>query len=319
MSSSGVYMYPYNHQVTLGNFNMPFSSSKLTVYRGVNNPLSFTIHNADGKYMVLADNEYLTLSIYDARTQSRVYEAELEKQVATWASESGAARPTVKNKEKVYYGAMIPAGTLQDLSPGTNYRWSIRKITKNGALYEPVEYLYTGLNYEASAVLEIKSSTSPMFIGSDEISKTAYSSWIEVNKQYREDITTDWNGSDYSVQVSGPIPCQTQFGAVDGLSTIAIYFEKFTGRIKLQGSLSNNIPIDSDAQQWFDIKLDNTAYIAPVRGEELNGIYAWNFQGNYMYVRLQVLIEPVYKSFSIENVVRVIDPFATVPKILIRS
>lgn len=319
MSSSGVYMYPYNHQVTLGNFNAPVSPSKLIIYRGANNPLSFTIHNADGKYMVLGDNEYCTFTVYDARTQFKVLEYSLEKQIATWVSESSASRPTVKNKEKVYYGAVIPAGVLQDLSPGSNYRWSIRKITRNGDLYEPQEYLYTDLNYEASAVLEIKNSTTPMFIGSDEISKEKHSSWIEVKNYYRESISTDILGNDYSVQCSNVIPCAVQKGAVDGLSTIAMYFNKFNGRIKLQGSLSNNIPIDSDAQQWFDIKLGCEDYIEPGKNEVLDGVQAWNFQGNYMYLRVQVLIYPVYQEYSTERVLRIADPFSTVPKILIRS
>lgn len=320
MSSSGVYMYPYNHQVTLGNFNMPFSSSKLTVHRGANNPLSFTVHNADGKYMVLADNEYLTFSVYDARQQTKVFESVLEKQIPSWVSESGAARPTVKNKEKVYYGTVMPAGAIEDLSPGSMYRWSIRKITQNGDLYEPVEYLYTGLNYEASAVLEINTNAAPMFVGSTELSKAQRTSYTEANAQYREDITVDYLGSDYSVQVSSPVRCATQYGAVDGLSTIAFYFNNFSGRIKLQGTLSNNIPIDSDAQQWFDIKLGNEgSYISPSKDEVLNGIYAWNFTGNYMYLRVQMLIEPEYREVGVENVVRIPDPFVTVPKILIRS
>ncbi len=56
MSHRGVYMYPYNQEVSLGNFNMPFNNEKFTIYRGANNNLSFTIHNADVKYTLIKDN-----------------------------------------------------------------------------------------------------------------------------------------------------------------------------------------------------------------------------------------------------------------------
>lgn len=318
MSSSGVYMYPYNHQVTLGNFNMPFSSSKLTVYKGANNPLSFTVHNADGKYMVLAENEVLTFSIFDARAGVKIFEQDLEKTIASWVSEAGGARPTVKNKEKVYYGTVLPAGVIQDITQGSNYRWCIRKITKNGDLYEPVEYLYTGRNYEASAELVINSSVTPMFVPSVELSAAAHASYTEMNDQYRETITIDWTG-EYSVQYSSPVRADSQYGMVDGLSTIAMYFSEFEGRIKLQGCLSNDVPKDTENQKWFDIPLDGKEYQEPEKGTKFNGVQAWNYRGNYMWFRVQILIIPEHIEYAPMKVKRITDPLKTVPKILIRS
>lgn len=322
MAHHGVFMYPWNNEVSLGNFNMPYNNKKLVVYRGANNTLTFTVHNADGKYTLLKDNQYLVLSIFDVRNNTRIYDVTLEKVLPSWVSESGQARPTLSNKQKVYYGCLIPAGVIQDLSPGTKYRWSIIKVTMDGSLIEPTEYLYTGLDYEASAELEVSNTAAPVFVASEEISEDKNASWLPVDHPEREPIANGVRG-DCDVMHSSAIRAGCQYGLVEGLSTIAFYLDNFIGRFQLQGCLANNAPVDAENYKWFIIKLDGKEYIESCFNEHgapvpLNGIHAYNFKGNYMWLRVVCVIPPVIRNYPPAETVKLYEPLLTIPKILIR-
>lgn len=324
MSHFGVHMYPYNQEASLGNFNMPINNKPITLYKGANTPLTFTIHNADGKYMVIAENEHLVFCLYDKVLNKIIYETKLHKQVPTWVSEAGQARPTINNKNKVYYGCMIPLGVIEDCSTGSKYRWSIKKITLDNSLVENSLYMYTGLHYEASAEVIISSNAAPFFTKSIEISEEADASWLpENNNNYMLPIEY---GVTYrhGVHKSSAIKADAQVGLVDGLSTIAIYTENFVGRIQLQGCLSNNVPMDIEDYKWFIIKLDGKEYFENLFDPETlnpiptNGIQAFNFKGNLMWIRIVVLTPPEVV-FTTPIVAKdVYNIFKTVPKILIR-
>lgn len=324
MSHFGVHMYPYNQEAALGNFNMPISNKPLTLYKGANTPLSFTIHNADGKYMVIGDNEHLLFSIFDRRLNKIIYETKLDKQLPTWVSESGQARPTFNNKTKVYYGCVVPQGVLQDLSTGTKYRWCIKKIKLDNSLIENSEYMYTGLNYEASADLVISSDASPFFVKSIEISEDIDGSWLPENNSNMLlpiEIGTHYR---HGVFRSSPIAADAQVGLVDGLSTIALYLNNFVGRFQLQGYLGNDAPVDIEDYKWFIIKLDGKEFIeSPFNPDDgspipLNGINAYNFKGNLMWIRVVALIPPEVVNTTPIIVRDVYEVTKTIPKILIR-
>lgn len=323
MAQFGVYMYPYNNEVSLGNFNMPYNNEKLTIYRGANNPISFTVHNADGKYTVLSDTQYLVFSIFDARNDTRVFETVLDKVQASWVSEAGQARPTANNSQKVYYGCVVPAGVIQDLSPGSKYRWSIVKVTMDGSLIEPTEYLYTNINYEASAELIISTLASPVFTPSQEISANVNPSWLPVNNGNLQPIATGYTGV-FDVLHSSPIPAPAQYGMLDGLSTIAFYFDNFIGRVQLQGCLCNNVPSDAEDYRWFVIPLDEADYIENDIDQStgiatpLNGIYSYNFKGQLMWVRVVCCIPGVVQIIPPNISKTIYNPLSTIPKILIR-
>lgn len=328
MAHFGIYMYPYNNEVTLGNFNMPFNNKVLTLYRGTNNTVSFTVHNADGKYTKLRDDESLVFHIYDARNDTSIFETVLEKTEASWLSESGMARPSLGNKVKVYYGCTVPAGILQDLSPGTKYRWSIKKITISTDGIERTELLYTGVNFEGSGELKVSNDATPTFVPSTEISPEKYSSWIPIKDAYRQPIDKGYVGN-HDILASTPVKANAQYGLIQGLSTIALYFDNFVGRVQLQGCLSNDAPTDAENYKWFIIELSDSSctcsksYIENDKtstGENipLSGIDAYNFKGNYMWLRVVALIPPEmdYREPNITKAV--FRPEKTIPKILIR-
>lgn len=322
MAHHGVYMYPYNQEVSLGNFNMPYSNEKLVIYRGANNTLSFTIHNADGKYTLIKDNEYLVLSIFDARSDTRIFEVVLDKVLPSWLSEAGQARQTMGNKLKVYYGCVVPAGITQDLSMGSKYRWSITKVTMDGSLIEPTQFLYTGHNYEACGDLVLSNQAAPSFTPSQEISSQRNASWLPIKHEHREPIAEGVKG-EFQVMHSSPIPATAQYGLVDGLSTIAFYFRNFIGRVQLQGCLCNDTPNDSENYKWFIIKLDGKEFIESPRDEHgihipLDGILPYNFRGQLMWVRVITVQAPIIRHIRPDVVEKIYDPLLSIPKILIR-
>lgn len=322
MAHYGVFTYPTNNEVALGNFNMPFNQEKVVIYRGANNSLSFSVHNADGKYTLLKDDEYLTFSIFDARNNTKIFDVLLEKILPSWVSEAGQARPTLSNKQKVYYGCVVPAGVIQDLSPGSKYRWSIHKVRLNGDLVESNEFLYTGLGFEASADLVISDQAAPIFVGSTEISDNENSSWLPLAHVSEQPIANGIVG-DFDVLRTSSIRAGCQYGLVEGLSTIAFYFQNFIGRIQLQGCLANNTPMDSEEYKWFIIKLDGKEYIDSGWDEHgfpksIDGIQAFNFKGNYMWLRVVCCIPPIVRNYPPNEIIKEYKPLLTVPKILIR-
>ena len=316
MAHFGVYTYPYNNEVSLGNFNMPFSQQKLTLYRGANNPLSFTVHNADGKYTLLRDDEYLVFTIFDARSDTVIYDTVLNVTLPSWVSEAGQARPTISNKKKIYYTCVVPAGVLQDLSTGSKYRWSVRKVQESTEPYEPTSFLYTGLNYEASAELIISNQAAPVFVPSKEISSRINSGYISVSNPEFFDISEGYD-TEHDVLVSSPISFNVEGIFNDGLSTCTLYFDNFIGRVQLQGTLSNESPSADEDYKWFNLEIGDLPYIGE-QDQVLNGIKYYNFEGKLMWVRVMVCIPP--EIIEVDPVVKkkVYNPLSTLPKVLIR-
>lgn len=328
MSQYGVYTYPYNQQASLGNFNMPLSNKKLVIYKGANNPVSFTVLNADGKYTILNENEVLMFSIFDSRNQQKIFEVQLDATNPSWVSEAGVSRPSISNNTaptKVYYTGLIPAGVIADLSTGTKYRWSIRRVQTDSPSLVPVtQYLYTGLNYEASSDLEISSLAAPEFISSTVLSAANNTSFNSLDNPYTKPIAKGYVG-DFDVLGTSPVPSAVQYGFVDGMSTIAFYLNNFIGRIQLQGSLSNDVPTDMEDYKWFIIKLNGCEYIEnprdPITGEStpLTGIAPFNYKGQFMWVRVVVCIPPKYVVIDPIVTTKQYVPFDTLTKIVIRK
>ena len=72
------------------------------------------------------------------------------------------------------------------------------------------------------------------------------------------------------------------YGFSDGLHTVQISLNNFTGRIIVQGSLA----AQPGATDWFDIKLDgNTPY---VQFTNSSATTAYTFQGNIVFLRALV-------------------------------
>jgi hypothetical protein len=89
-----------------------------------------------------------------------------------------------------------------------------------------------------------------------------------------------------------PIPADGFYGNTDGLHTIAIYVQNFTGRVYLQATLESN-PTSED---WFTIPLADTGYIEypiiPLNPTGQNGgdtgVKSFTFKINALYLRIKI-------------------------------
>lgn len=325
MFGYGVYSCPDNVTVSENPFNVPNrQTTGITLHKGVDNPLSFIVMNADGKYMKLGDNEALVVNLYDATRERLIYQTTLVAVAPTTDSEAGLARPTFSNSTKVYYSGSIPAGVIQDLVTGYNYRYSVVKMVLNPPRTPMVTPLYTDLTKRVDGFVEIVDSVVPAFTPSYEISLKADASFVGQRWNMAKTIVVGVPDIDnYSMFSSSAVPAGAQFGELDGTSTIAIYLKDFKGRIQLQGNLSNDAPVDSEDYKWFDIELDAQPYLeyGMTPDSELgNGIKAFNIRGNYMWVRVRLLAPKIItvNPITLQNIVKY-NIFDNVPKILYRK
>lgn len=298
MFGYGLYSCPDNVTVSENPFNVPNrQTTGITLHKGVDNPLSFIVMNADGKYMRLADNETLVVNLYDATRERLIYQHTLEPVAPTTDSEAGLARPTFSNNKKVYYAGSIPAGVIQDLVTGRNYRYSVVKMVLNPPRTPMVTPLYTDLTRRVDGFVEISDSVVPAFTPSYEISLKEDASFVGQRWNMAKTISVGVPDlENYTMFSSSAVPAGAQYGELDGTSTIAIYLKDFKGRIQLQGNLSNDAPVDSEDYKWFDIDLDAKPFLEYAMTPDSplgNGIKAFNIRGNYMWVRVRLLMPKI--------------------------
>lgn len=325
MYGYGVYSCPDNVTVSENPFIVPNrQTTGITLNKGVDNPLSFIVLNADGKYMRLADNEALVVNLYDASRKRLIYQTTLVPVDPTPDSEAGLARPTFSNAKKVYYSGSIPAGVIQDLVSGSNYRYSVVKMVLNPPRTPMVTPLFTDLSRRVDGFVEVVDSVVPAFTPSYEISLSEDASFVGQRWEMSKTIVVGVPDLDnYTMFSSSAVPAGAQYGELDGTSTIAIYLKDFKGRIQLQGNLSNDAPVDSEDYKWFDIELDGQTYLeyGMTAGSDLgNGIKAFNIRGNYMWVRVRLLMPKIKTTnpLTLQNIVKY-NIFEHVPKILYRK
>ena len=72
------------------------------------------------------------------------------------------------------------------------------------------------------------------------------------------------------------------YGFSDGLHTVQISLNNFTGRIYIQGSLAST----PGATDWFDIKLDGSNPYVEFTSD--SSTTAYTFQGNIVFLRAKV-------------------------------
>lgn len=101
-----------------------------------------------------------------------------------------------------------------------------------------------------------------------------------------------------NINVTGePVRADGYFGYKDGLHTVSIQVSNFRGKIFIEGTLASN-PTEDD---WFPINLggerpeldfplvvDQTKRPVALNTGGDTGVYAFNFEGNFLYLRARV-------------------------------
>jgi hypothetical protein len=198
---------------------------RLTLHRGVDNPITFTFKNEDQKAQdvssrTVASGNYFELNIIDTESKKSV----LTKTLSILDDGS-----TINTKGQAT--CTITEGDLLPLD-AKFYNFAIRerKVDDNGSPYRIVTYSDTG--YAAAGTIELLDGAYPEFLPSREISS------FTANGGLRSLTYT-----------SSDIDARPGINNNKALHTIAIYPKNFSGTLRVQGTMSTS-PENTD---YFEV------------------------------------------------------------------
>ena len=195
---------------------------RLTLHRGVNNPITFTFKNEDQKAQDITSKTY-EFNMIDSETKKAV----LTKTLTILDDGS-----TVSTKGDA--SCTITEGDLLPLD-AKFYNFAVREVKSDGSR----EITYSDTGYAAAGTIELLDGAYPEFVASTEISS----------------FTASGGPLTYT---SGAIDARPGINNNKALHTIAVYTKNFSGTLRIQGTMSAS-PGSSD---WFDITVDGAASTA---------------------------------------------------------
>ena len=219
---------------------------RLTLHRGVSNPVTFTFKNEDQKAQDITSKTY----------EFNMIDTETKKSVLTKTLTILDDGSTVSTKGDA--SCTITEGDLLPLD-AKFYNFAVREVKSD--LSREVTYADTG--YAAAGSIEVLDGAYPEFVASTSV--------------------TQFTGTGGPLaKTSSAIDAKPGINNNKALHTIAIYTQDFAGDIKVQGTMASS-PADAD---FFDITLDGelsstVSYILPT-----SMVYYYNFTGVYHYIRI---------------------------------
>ena len=181
---------------------------RLTLHRGVSNPISFTFKNEDQKAQDIVGKEY----------EFNLIDSESKKAVLTKTLSILDDGSTVSTKGDA--SCTITEGDLLPLD-SKFYNFAVREVKSDGSR----EVTYADTGYAAAGTVELLDGAYPDFVSSTSISTFTLSS----------DTFT-----------SGAVTGRPGINNNQALHTIAIYPKNFTGTVTVQGTMVATSPADND-------------------------------------------------------------------------
>ena len=218
---------------------------RITLHRGVTNPLSFTFKNEDQKAQNIVGKTY-ELTIVDTESKKSVLTRNLKVQDdGSTVSTKGTATVDITPGDMLKLDAKF-------------YNFAVREVKTDGSR----EVTYSDTGYAAAGTIELLDGAYPEVLSS-------------------KNVSTFTSGGPLAY-VSGNIDARPGINNNKALHTIAVYPKNFQGTIRVQATMSADPEGDDD---FFDITLDgeassNVTYILPT-----SQVYYYNFTGVYHSVR----------------------------------
>jgi len=181
---------------------------RLTLHRGVTNPVNFTFKNEDQKAQDITSKTY----------EFNMIDSESKKAVLTKTLTILDDGSTVSTKGDA--SCTITEGDLLPLD-AKFYNYAVREVKSDGSR----EITYSDTGYAAAGTVELLDGAYPEFIASTNVS-------------------TFPSGGPLAY-VSGSIDARPGINNNKGLHTIAVYTKNFTGSLRVQGTMSAS-PSNSD-------------------------------------------------------------------------
>jgi len=231
---------------------------RLTLHRGVNNPITFTFKNEDQKAQdvssrTVASGNYFELNIVDTESKKSVLTKTLSiLDDGSTISTKGQATCTITEGDLLPLDAKFYTFAIRE-----------RKVDDNGSPYRVVTYSDTG--YAAAGTIELLDGAYPEFVTSTEVSSFT---------------ATPDNKS--LAKLSSEIPARPGINNNKALHTIAVYTKNFSGAFKVQGTMSTAANKNED--DWFNIITDGEPSATNTFTNSTT-VTTFNFTGVFQYVR----------------------------------
>jgi len=189
---------------------------RLTLHRGVSNPITFTFKNEDQKAQDITSKTY----------EFNMIDSESKKAVLTKTLTILDDGSTVSTKGDA--SCTITEGDLLPLD-AKFYNFSVREVKSDGSR----EITYADTGYAAAGTVELLDGAYPEFVASTSVSS----------------FTASGGPLAYT---SGSIDAKPGINNNKALHTIAVYTKNFSGTLRVQGTMSAS-PSNTD---YFDITME---------------------------------------------------------------
>ncbi len=181
---------------------------RLTLHRGVSNPLTFTFKNEDQKAQDITSKTY----------EFNMIDSESKKAVITKTLTILDDGSTTSTKGDA--SCTITEGDLLSLD-AKFYNFAVREVKSDGSR----EITYSDTGYAAAGTVELLDGAYPEFVASNNVST--------------------FSSGGPLAYVSGNIDARPGINNNKALHTIAVYTKNFTGALRVQGTMSAS-PSESD-------------------------------------------------------------------------
>jgi len=218
---------------------------RITLHRGVSNPISFTFKNEDQKAQDITAKTY----------EFNVIDTESKKSVITKTLTILDDGSTVSTKGDA--SCTITEGDLLPLD-AKFYNFAVREVKSDGSR----EVTYANTGYAAAGSIELLEGAYPEFTAS-----TTITSFTETNGPL--------------AKTSGAQGAKPGINNNKALHTIAVYTKDFTGSLRVQGTMSTT---PTSASDYFDITMNGEAS-ATNTFTNSTAVTTFNFTGVYQNVR----------------------------------
>ena len=193
---------------------------RLTLHRGVSNPISFTFKNEDQKAQDITSKTY----------EFNMIDSESKKAVLTKTLTVLDDGSTVSTKGDA--SCTITEGDLLPLD-AKFYNFSVREVKSDGSR----EITYADTGYAAAGTVELLDGAYPEYVASTSVSSFTASGGPLAH-------------------TSGSIDARPGINNNKALHSIAVYTKNFSGNFKVQATMVSS---PSQPTDWFDVALTGDA------------------------------------------------------------
>lgn len=288
MNPTGIFYIPARYHAVLytgteRTSNMPLINSIVKVYKGMNSKLDFILLNADAKPFQYTGTSILELRVYNTRTKKLVISRRLDKG-DDLQSVPGTTMPSVRgnNEKRSVYTCQIYVSDTIDLVPGTVYSWSVVEQDSNGNGH----YFNTSLTDTVTGEFHLLDNAQPQVEQSSVLLPKDFSVTKTASLMDAAIVGSPNNAAQmgWTRYASSAMPGDMQVSTFEGLHTVAIYPDKFSGIIQIQGTLETMPPTALNDERWFNIP--TASRDVNVQCINATQIIPLNYVGNFMWVRV---------------------------------